>query len=212
VHPNYWAFAAIAVPLVLTPGASTALVLRNSIARGTRSGVRTALGINAGSLVYGVLTAFGVALALEQWPAAWRALRIGGTAYLAWLGITSIWYALGGRPSPLPRGGSRDPERSAQPLSRDLSEGFVTNLLNPSIATFYLVVVPQFVPRGAPVVRSVLMLTTLHVALAITCHVAWAAAGGTLASSLGRSGPRRALEGVTGVALLALAIRIALSA
>ena len=99
MHPNYWAFAAITIPLVLTPGASTALVLRNSITRGTRSGVRTAVGINAGSLFYGLLTAFGIAVALQQWPAAWRALRIGGAAYLMWLALTSLRHAIAGNPS-----------------------------------------------------------------------------------------------------------------
>jgi threonine/homoserine/homoserine lactone efflux protein len=211
VHPDYWAFAAIAVPLVLTPGASTAMVLRNSIARGTRSGVRTAVGINAGSLCYGLLTAFGAALTLERWPAAWTALRIGGTAYMAWLGLASLRHALGRANRVSLRADARE-DVPAAPLARDLYEGFMTNALNPSIATFYLLVMPQFVPRGAPVAASVLRLTAMHIGLAVTCHLTWAAAGGTLAHALGRSGPRRALEAVTGIALIALAIRIARSA
>ena len=56
---NLWAFAAVVVPVVATPGVSTAVVLRNSIAGGVRSGVATALGANAGSIAYGLLTAFG---------------------------------------------------------------------------------------------------------------------------------------------------------
>ena len=100
----------------------------------------------------------------------------------------------------------------AAPLARDLYEGFITNVLNPSIATFYLLIIPQFVPRGAPVATSVLLLTAMHVGMAVTCHLTWAAAGGTLAHTLGRSGPRRVVEGVAGIALIALAIRIARSA
>jgi threonine/homoserine/homoserine lactone efflux protein len=211
VDPNYWAFAAVTVPLVLTPGASTALVLRNSITRGTRSGVRTAVGINAGSACYGVLTAFGVAIALQRWPAAWTALRIGGTGYLAWLGLSSLRHAIAGCVAPAAHADAQRASTAA-PLARDLYEGFITNALNPSIATFYLLVVPQFVPRGAAVVRSVLLLTAIHVGLAITCHLTWAAAGGTLAHTLGRSGPRRAIEAVSGLALIALALKIALSA
>ncbi len=60
-----WAFLAVTVPLVLTPGASTAVVLRNSLAGGTRAGLETAVGANAGSLCYGLLCAFGFALALR---------------------------------------------------------------------------------------------------------------------------------------------------
>jgi threonine/homoserine/homoserine lactone efflux protein len=58
----------------------------------------------------------------------------------------------------------------------------------------------------------VLVLTALHVAMAITCHLAWAVAGGTLAHALDRSGPRRALEAISGTALIVLAIKIARSA
>ena len=87
---NVWAFTAFTLALVATPGASTAVVLRNSLAGGTRSGVATAIGTNSGSICYGLLTAFGVSLALRRWPVIWLALRVGGAAYLAWLGLRSL--------------------------------------------------------------------------------------------------------------------------
>ena len=68
---NVWGFAAVAVPLVATPGASTAVVLRNSLAGGVRSGMATAVGANTGSICYGLLTAFGVAVALQRWLLVW---------------------------------------------------------------------------------------------------------------------------------------------
>ena len=70
-----WSFLAVTVPLVLTPGASTAVVLRNSISGGMRAGVETAAGVNSGSAVYGLVSAFGLAVALRKWPAMWVALR-----------------------------------------------------------------------------------------------------------------------------------------
>ena len=56
-----------------------------------------------------------------------------------------------------------------------------------------------FAAFAMPFVRAALLLTAIHVGLA-------PAAGGTLATLLGRSRPRRILEGLTGAALLALAI------
>jgi threonine/homoserine/homoserine lactone efflux protein len=70
------------------------------------------------------------------------------------------------------------------------------------------VVIPQFVPRDAPIVRSVLLLTLVHVCLALTWHLVWAAGGGTLSRVLARGRARRALDAVTGVALLFLATRV----
>ena len=196
-----WGFIAVTVPLVLTPGASTAVVLRNSISGGTRAGLVTAVGINTGSLCYGLLTAFGFALALRRWPSMWTVLRAGGVAYLAWLGVQSLRRAF--HPAAARPLGAVD----ATPHGhwRNLYEGFVTNALNPAIATFYLVLLPQFIPRGAPVARSALILTAVHISLAATWHIAWATAGGTLARSLAGGRPRRILDGMTGVALIALA-------
>jgi threonine/homoserine/homoserine lactone efflux protein len=204
VPVNVWAFAAVAAPLVATPGASTAVVLRNSIAGGVRSGVATAVGVNAGSIAYGVLTAFGVSMALQRWPGVWDALRIVGVGYLGWLGLRSLVRAF----TYTEMAGVASAPPSSAPLARHAREGFFTNALNPSIATFYLLVLPQFIPRGAPFAESALLLTTVHVGLAISWHLTWAAAGGTLAAALGRTRPRRILEGVTGVALLALAVRV----
>ena len=53
-------------------------------------------------------------------------------------------------------------------------------------------------------------LTAIHVALAINWHLTWAAAGGTLSGTLGRTRPRRVVEAISGIALLALALKLAL--
>jgi threonine/homoserine/homoserine lactone efflux protein len=204
---NVWGFAAITVPLVATPGASTAVVLRNSLAGGVRSGVVTAIGANAGSIGYGLLTAFGVAVALQKWPIVWLILRGAGALYLAWLGWRSLRLAFTYRG--LDAGATVAAARP--PWTRSLREGFVTNALNPSLATFYLLILPQFIPLGAPPVASVLTLTAVHVSLALTWHLTWATAGGTLAATLSRTRPRRILEGISGAALVGLALKLALA-
>ncbi len=204
---NLWAYAAVTVPFVATPGISTTLVLRNSIVGGVRAGVATAVGVNLSSIGYGLLTAFGVSVALQRWPGIWVAVRVAGVAYLTWLGLRSLWRASRAAdvamasvaPSGAPAG---------RPLADDAREGFVTNVLNPSIATFYLLVIPRFIPRGAPFAQSALLLTAVHVSLAVTWHLTWAAAGGSLAVTFSRPGPRRILEAAAGAALLALAVKL----
>ena len=201
-----WGFVLMTIPLVLVPGASTAVVLRNSIAGGTRAGLVTAVGINTGSLCYGLMSAFGFAVALQRWPSAWTVLRAVGLVYPAWLGIKSL------RSAAFPRiaAASASAGGASRGAWQNIYEGFVTNLLNPAIATFYLVVLPQFIPRDAPIARSALILTAVHIGLAGSWHITWAAAGGTLARMLTGGRPRQALEAISGVALIALAVKIAL--
>ena len=126
---------------------------------------------------------------------------------MAWLGLQSMRRAFS-----TPRAvGTRLDIATDRGLWKSLYEGFATNALNPSIATFYLVVLPQFIPRGAPIVASALLLTAIHVTLAATWHVTWAVAGGTLTRTLAAHRPRQVLEATTGIALLALAIKMAAS-
>jgi threonine/homoserine/homoserine lactone efflux protein len=198
-----WSFLAVTVPLVLTPGASTAVVLRNSLEGGTRAGLQTAVGVNTGSLVLGLLCAFGFAVALSRWPGVWWALRIVGCVYLAWLGLRSITRAL--RPPVVVTSPTAPVAVAAH---KNFREGFLTNMSNPALATFYFLILPQFVPRGAPVVQWVLLLTAIHIALAFSWHAVWAAAGGTLVHILAAGRIRRALDAAAGVALILLAIKL----
>lgn len=199
-----WAFVAVTLPLVASPGPSTAVVLRNSIAGGTRAGLLTAVGCNTASICYGVLTAFGFAVALQRWPTAWTIIRIAGVAYLGWLGLQSLARAIQQK---------RQVPPALTAVDRDawhrVTSGFLTNFFNPSLAAFYLVIIPQFIPRGAPFLRSALTFTTIHVSMALSWHSSWAFAGASLGRVLSSGAPRRVLETVTGITLLALAVKIA---
>ena len=131
-------------------------------------------------------------MTLRQWPAVWTVLRLGGGLYLFWLALRLL--ALRVKPAIAPgRFRCLETTCGGRPCGT-FKEGFLTNLLNPSIASFYLIVMPQFIPRGAPIVRSVLLLTTVHVGLALTWHLVWAAAGGTLSRALTPGRARRVLD------------------
>lgn len=200
-----WGFIAVTVPLVMSPGPSTAVVLRNSGFGGVRAGLFTAAGANSGSFCYGLLTAFGFSLALQRWPSAWMALRWAGVVYLSWLGVQSLLRVVRDR--------SADRVDSVRAGSTDwgsFTSGYVTNILNPSLAAFYLIVIPQFVPGGQPFITSVFALTAIHIAVAASWHASWAFAGATLARILARRGPRQVLDAITGAALLVLATKLLL--
>ena len=203
-----WSFLAVTVPLVLTPGASTAVVLRNSIDGGARAGIETAAGVNSGSVLYGLISAFGLAFALRRWPAVWLLLRIGGAGYLVWLGLRSIQSAIGRLCGP-----QRDPRHgcalaassAAEPVRRlpdERAESVDRVLLSGRHAA---------VRAAAAAVRPQRPeLTAIHVTIALTCHIVWAVAGGTM-SRLATGWPRRLLDVGAGAAMLALAVGMAIS-
>jgi threonine/homoserine/homoserine lactone efflux protein len=210
---NIWAFVAVALPLVLTPGVSTAVVLRTSVTRGTAAAIVTAAGLNASSLTYGVMAALGLPAVAQRWPITLVILRYAGGAYLLWLGASATARGLSrfrgaasSKDQPPVKGTGRGVSRAGN--ARLFIEGYTANTLNPPIAAFYFLILPQFVPAGDAAIRATLVLTVVHVSMAWTWHVAWAIAGGALAARLSAGRPRASLEIATGVALLVLALAI----
>lgn len=191
------AFIAITAPLVVTPGIATTLVLRTSLLSGIASGLTIAAGAALASTSYGVLSGTGTTLLANRYPGALTALEIGGGAFLLWLAGHSIWRAFG-----------REETQPRTAATGGIGQGFLANLLNPPVALFYFLVVPRFVPAGAPLFRSVMVLTGIHVGLAFTWHASCAAAAGALSRFLSSPAARRAIDLVTGVVLAWFAMRM----
>jgi threonine/homoserine/homoserine lactone efflux protein len=215
---NVWAFVAVALPLVLTPGVSTTVVLRTGVTRGAAAALVTAAGLNSSSFTYGLMAAFGLPAVAQRWPLTLVALRYAGGAYVLWLGARATLRGLSrfraASAFPDVTATTADALGEVRPSVKGYAqlfvEGFVANTLNPPIAAFYLLILPQFVPAGGAVVRSTLILTLIHVSMAATWHVAWGIAGAALAARLNAGRPRASLEIATGVALSALALAIIL--
>jgi threonine/homoserine/homoserine lactone efflux protein len=81
------------------------------------------------------------------------------------------------------------------------------NLLNPAIISFYLAVVPTFIPASPPRFYFAVLAAT-HVILALLCHTGWATAFHALRQLFARPPVRTAFELGTGIAMLWLAARV----
>lgn len=208
------AFAGVAAVINVTPGLDTMMVLRASVSGGRPAGFVTGLGINAGCLAWGLAAAAGVSELLVASEAAYTALRIAGALYLAWLGCRALWQSrrraepaaaapaaagAGLPPAGLP------PAGQAPRRLRAFRSGLLTNLLNPKAGVFYMSLLPQFIPHGAPVFGTAILLTSIDVAELLIWFCFLSAAGQALASRIGRPGFRRKMERLTGVAFLGFA-------
>lgn len=201
----YVSFAAI---LVVTPGSTTAVVVRNTLSGGRAGGLAAAGGAAVANTSHAIAAGLGLAVIVARWPGALIGLRVAGAVYLAWLGARGLY-----RVAAYPDGGLRIMNGGAGTTDAirrgGFRQGLAVNLLNPAIATFYLVVVPSFIPAAAPR-RYFAILAVLHIAMAFTCHSAWVMALDTLRRSLATPTSRRLLEAATGIALIALAARVLL--
>jgi threonine/homoserine/homoserine lactone efflux protein len=164
---DIWAFVALTVLLSVSPGPDDVLVLRSALRGGVRSGLATVGGVAVGSLVWGTAAALGIAGLVAGSTPTYEVLRLGGAAYLVLLGAAPLLAEVCGRfrAAPVPAGVAGPPPATG--AGRAFTTGLLGDLLNPKIGLFYLAVVPQFVPDGAPVLQSSLLLCAIDVGVAV---------------------------------------------
>lgn len=141
-------FAVTVLVVNATPGVDLMFTLVATLKGGVRAGLAAAAGISAGCVVHTLAAAFGLAALLATSSAAFNAVKWAGAAYLLWLAVGMLrqglrWGAAAGFIAPA----TAAPMRDAWALFR---QGFLTNVLNPKVALFFLALLPQFIAGDAP--------------------------------------------------------------
>jgi threonine/homoserine/homoserine lactone efflux protein len=133
--------------LNLTPGPDVLYIISNALRSGVRAGLVAALGIVSGCFVHVFAAALGVGALLAASATAFTVLKWAGAAYLMWMGA-KLLLAKGGGSSIVQA--DVEGEAVAVNLWRVYRQGFLTNVLNPKVALFFLAFVPQFIAPGTP--------------------------------------------------------------
>ncbi len=191
-----------AFALAITPGATTAVVVRNALDRGWRGGAAAAVGAALANSTYATASGLGVAVLLNHHPGVLSLLRAAGAIYLTWLGVSSLLRAVRGAES----FASRVPGTASSDQRTGFREGVTVNLVNPATLTFYVAVVPTYMPPGSGL-AAFATLAGLHVAIAFSCHLGWALTFDRLRALFTTPTPQRVLDGLAAAALFWLAAR-----
>ncbi|NSL52836.1 LysE family translocator [Calidifontibacillus erzurumensis] len=129
-------FLGIAIVLTVLPGPDNLFTLAQSIAKGTKAGIYTTLGICTGLLVHITAATVGITAVVYQSAFAFTVVKYLGAAYLLFLAFKSF------------------KEKSsfinlenvdALDYKSLYKKGLVTNLLNPKVSLYFMAFIPQFV-------------------------------------------------------------------
>ncbi len=197
------AFAGLALVVIVLPGPDMALVLRNGLGFGRRAAVETALGINAGLLVWALAAALGIAALLHASAYAFTALKLAGAAYLVLLGMRALLDAWRGAAT------LSVPGHQSRPARSPFRQGLLSNVLNPKIALVFTTLIPQFVEPDEPAVARTILLAGIFIAMGLAWLTTYALLVARAGDILRRPSVRRAVNAVVGTVLTAFGIRLA---
>ncbi|GJI91751.1 LysE family translocator [Duganella hordei] len=134
--------------LNIMPGPDSLLIMTRSATQGWRAGSAAALGIGAGTMIHIFAAALGLSALLATSAAAFTAVKWIGAAYIVYVGIGMLRARLRSDADDMDDAAAQAvAARAAQPLAyrKIFFQGFLTNVLNPKVALFFLAFVPQFI-------------------------------------------------------------------
>jgi threonine/homoserine/homoserine lactone efflux protein len=204
---DLWLFIVSGLLLNIAPGPDSLLIMARSAGQGWRAGFAATWGIGAGTCVHVLAAALGLSALLATSATAFTVVKIAGAAYLAWIGLGLLL-----RRPPAARAPVAAAPRARR---RDIFlQGFLTNVLNPKVALFFLAFVPQFIAQDAPSkpLAFVFLGAIFDMNGMLWCHAL--ALSSAFAGARLRPGARITawLERTMGAVFVALGVKLALAA
>ena len=189
-------FCAASLALAVVPGPAVAYIVTQSVDRGRRAGLLSAMGVATGGLVHVAAATAGLSALLASSASAFTVVKLVGAAYLIAIGLLRL----------LGRGDGDPAELEPIPRRRVFAQGVVVNVLNPKTALFFLAFLPQFVDRHHwPLALQVGLLGCIFVAIAVASDSTYAVVAAALAGRVrGSVRIRRLKRYVTGSIFVAL--------
>ena len=203
---DFWSFIGVAALIVIVPGADMALVARNTLAGGRSAGMRTMTGTILGLSVHAGAAVVGLSAIVAASATAFNVVKLVGAVYLVWLGLQTLWTTRTSARTPSGNPGTSPPGRR---IGGPMAQGFLTNLLNPKLAVFFLSFLPQFVDPTKPATPQIILLATTFMMMGAIWLGTYIAVVGALAGVLARPAVRCWSDRVVGATLIGLGARLA---
>lgn len=187
--------------LTITPGVDTALVLRSSISGGKKSLIVTVLGICSGLLIHALMSSLGLSAVLHQSSKVYNLVKMLGACYLIYLGLNTL-YETWKNGDKLNLKFETGNVNSSISLKSEFRKGFITNVLNPKVAIFYVTFLPQFINVNESALLQSLSLSFIHILISM----AWLFMFGHFVyffkAKFENTSTRKVIESITGSAFI----------
>jgi len=198
-------FCVASLSINLIPGPDVVYIVSTTMKGKFKLGFEASLGLGVGYLVHTFAAVFGLSAIILKSALLFNIVKYFGAAYLLYLGITSLINCYKNK-SNLTMTELTDTNKNV------FKQGVMISVLNPKVAMFFLAFLPQFVNAGSVnASQELLILGLLFSVLATLCNIVYAYVGNAVLGSAKAARYSRAIEGSSGLLLVGLSAKIALS-
>ncbi len=148
MHTSFLAFLLPATALAIVPGPTVTVIIANSLKYGTRAGLSNVLGTQVGVVIWLAIAALGLGAAIQLMGVWFDLVRYAGAAYLIWLGFKLF----------TSKGDLAVAAERVRPKGSFFLQGLVVILSNPKMLVLFGALIPPFIPAGADVMKTTMLL------------------------------------------------------
>lgn len=127
---------------VISPGPSFLITARTAVAQSRADGVKVALGVGAGTIIWASAALLGLNVIFHAVPMLFIAMRIAGAVFLLWIAYQIFRHAA----DPIEIETSK-----GEVLPNPFVKGFLTQISNPKVAVFFGSIFIAMLPSDVPV-------------------------------------------------------------
>lgn len=201
---NFYVFVIMSILLIILPGPDTGLATQNTITYGKKGGMATVLGISTGLIFHTLAAVFGLSAIIVKSALLFSIFKYVGAIYLIYLGVTSIGSLR--RNTAVSDNNHNTKYKNKSPFR----QGFLTNILNPKVAVFFLTFLPQFLTSGSKPFLQFLLMGLTYTVLTIIWFLLYINFIIYISAWMKRPSTQRAIQGISGFVLVAFGIKLAL--
>jgi RhtB (resistance to homoserine/threonine) family protein len=150
---------AVQLLAVMSPGPSFLITAQTAVARSRADGVKVALGLGAGTVVWAAAALLGLHVLFQQVHGLFVAMKVAGALFLIWVAYQIFRHAAD--PIALDTSAQGDGAARAQP---PFVRGVLTQIANPKVAVFFGSIFVAMLPREVPpwMIVALLVIVTLN--------------------------------------------------
>jgi RhtB (resistance to homoserine/threonine) family protein len=203
---NFALFVLMCVLLIILPGPDTAIATKNTVSVGRNGGLKTALGTCCALLIHTSAAVVGLSAIIVKSALLFSVFKYVGAVYLIYLGVKTLWSL-----KKTEVAASVEMNTKSQVMNTScFKQGFLTNLLNPKVAVFFLTFLPQFVDAGSNTFLPFLIMGFTYTALTAVWFFLYVLLINQISAFMKKPKTQTIIEGITGTILIGFGIKLAL--